>query len=385
MLQFEFSTASRIVFGAGARRQIPAIAKSYGRRACVIVDVTPERAQDTLDGLAGAGIATTVFAVTGEPSVESVESGVEQARAAGADVIVAVGGGSVIDTGKAVAALSTNRRPIMDYLEVVGKGMPLSEPSLPLIAAPTPSGTGAEVTRNAVIKVPEERVKVSLRSATMMPTVALVDPEMTLSVPPNVTASTGLDALTQCIEPYVSCQSNPLTDGIAREGMDRAARSLRRAYENGQDLAARTDMAIASLFGGLALANAKLGAVHGFAAVLGGMYPVPHGVVCAALLPFVMETNVMALQVREPDSPLLPRFDEVARLVTGDAGARAVDGVSWIHELCAALAMPGLRQFGLKAEDFPEIVAHSQRASSMKGNPLKLTDEELTAILHRAL
>lgn len=383
MSQFEFSTASRIVFGVGARRQIPEIARSYGRRACVIVDVTPERAQETLDGLADTGIPVTIFTVNGEPSVASVVAGVEQAR--GADVIVAVGGGSVIDTGKAIAALSANRRPILDYLEVVGKGMPLTEPSLPLIAVPTTSGTGAEVTRNAVIKVPEERVKVSLRSATMMPTVALVDPQLTLSVPPNVTASTGLDALTQCIEPYVSCQSNPLTDGIAREGMERAACSLRRAYENGQDLIARTNMAIASLFGGLALANAKLGAVHGFAAVLGGMYPVPHGVVCAALLPFVMETNVIALQAREPDSPLLPRFDEVARLMTRDAGATAADGVAWIQELCSALAMPGLRQFGLKEEDFPEIVAHSQRASSMKGNPLKLTGEELTAILRRAL
>jgi len=385
MSHFEFSTASRIIFGAGAHKQIAQIAKSYGAHAFVVVDVTPKRAQAILDGLEEAGVPATVYAVTGEPSVESVTAGVEQAKAAGADVIVAVGGGSVIDTGKAVAALSTNRRPIMDYLEVVGKGMPLTEPSMPLIAVPTTAGTGAEVTRNAVIKVPEERVKVSLRSATMMPAVALVDPELTLTVPPNVTASTGLDALTQCIEPYVSCQSNPLTDGIAREGMQRAARSLRRAFEDGKDLAARTDMAIASLFGGLALANAKLGAVHGFAAVLGGMYPVPHGVVCASLLPFVMETNVAVLLAREPDSPLLPRFDEAARLVTGDAGATAADGVAWIQELCAALAMPGLRQFGLKEEDFPEIVAHSQRASSMKGNPLKLTDEELTAILHWVL
>ncbi len=228
-------------------------------------------------------------------------------------------------------------------------------------------------------------MKVSLRSATMMPAVALVDPELTMTMPPAVTASTGLDALTQCIEPYVSAQSNPLTDGIAREGMRRAATSLRRAYEDGGDLAARTDMALASLFGGLALANAKLGAVHGFAGVMGGMYPVPHGVVCASLLPFVMEINVAALHRREPDSPLLPRFAEVAQLVTGDSSATAADGVTWIQELCNALAMPGLGQFGLREEDFDEIIANSQRASSMRGNPLKLTDEELAAILHRAM
>ena len=385
MNAFEFATDDRIIFGAESAARIPDMARGLGTRAFLVLDQFSEPAAGVVDALAEQELLAATYHVYGEPSTDSVAEGVDLARQAECDVVIAVGGGSVIDTGKAVAALVANGGQPLDYLEVVGLGKSLAKPSLPLVAAPTTAGTGAEVTKNAVLKVPDKAVKVSLRSAYMLPTVAVVDPLLTLTMPPHVTASTGLDALTQCLEPYVSCQSNPLTDAIAVAGLHRAARSLRKAYEDGDDVEARTDMALTSLFGGLALANAKLGAVHGFAGVLGGMYPAPHGIVCARLLPFVVETNVRALESRDPHSPLLSRFGEVAKIVTGDEAATVAQGVDWIQELCGALGVPGLAEFGVVEADFPEIVSKSQPASSMRGNPLPLTDEELTAILHQAL
>jgi alcohol dehydrogenase class IV len=219
----------------------------------------------------------------------------------------------------------------------------------------------------------------------MLPRLAVVDPELTYSMPPAVTASTGLDALTQVLEPYVSNQANPMTDAICREGLWRAARSLRRAYQDGSNAEAREDMALVSLFGGLALANAKLGAVHGFAGPLGGLFHAPHGAICARLLPYVMEANVRALQARMPDSPSLARYDEVAQLLTGENTARASDGVTWVQDLCQALDVPPLSDFGLTEGDFPTVVAKAGKASSMKGNPIALTDEELTQILRDAV
>ena len=239
--------------------------------------------------------------------------------------------------------------------------------------------------RNAVLRSPQHRVKVSLRSPLMLPRLALVDPELTHTMPPEVTASTGLDALTQVMEPYVSNKANPLTDALCREGMRRAARSLRRAYEHGDDAAAREDMALVSLFGGLALTNAGLGAVHGFAGPIGGMFPAPHGAVCASLLPHVMTVNVRALQERAPESVALRRYDEIARLLTGNERATAADGVAWVRELCAALRIPPLSAYGMTEADFPALMEKASRASSMRGNPIKLTAEEMEEVLARAL
>jgi len=273
----------------------------------------------------------------------------------------------------------------VDYLEVIGGGQELANNPAPYIAIPTTAGTGTEVTRNAVLISPEHHVKVSMRSPLMLPRVAVVDPALTLSMPPAVTASTGLDAITQLMEAYVSNRANPLTDGICREGLKRAARSLLQAYEDGSNTAAREDMSLASLFGGLALANAGLGAVHGFAAPLGGMFSAPHGTICARLITYVMEANVEALQIRAPTSPALARYGEVAQILTGSATARAADGILWMQDLCVALKVPPLEEFGLKEADLLNVVARSKRASSMKGNPVELTDAELAEILKKAL
>lgn len=383
-MRFEFATATRIIFGQGTIQEVPPLAADMGSRAFVVTGGTIELAEALLDQLKKRRVECVTFDVAGEPTTTAAKVAVEQARQADSDLVIAVGGGSAIDTGKVIAAMLTNTGQLEDYLEVVGRGKPLTARPAANIAIPTTAGTGAEVTRNAVLGVPEHRVKVSMRSPLLLPRVAVVDPVLTQSMPPSITAGTGLDALTQLMEAYVSNQGNPLTDGICREGLRRAGRSLRQAYEDGSNSMAREDMALASLFGGLALANAKLGAVHGFAGPIGGMISAPHGVTCARLLPYVMQANVQALQKRASESTALARYDEIAQLLTGTLTARADDGVAWVQNLCAALQVPPLRKFGLEEQDFQEVVEKARKSSSMKGNPIALTDGELMEILKKA-
>jgi alcohol dehydrogenase class IV len=384
-MAFEFATAGRIIFGSGTSEEFGTLLTEFGKRPLVVRGSDPARTRSLLAGIEAAKIDYSCFEVRGEPTVEQVAEGVSQARRAESDLVIGIGGGSVIDSAKAIAGLATNSGAILDYLEVIGKGKQLSVPGLPCVAIPTTSGTGAEVTRNSVLASPEHKVKVSLRSPYLLPGLAIVDPKLTLDLPPSVTASTGLDALTQVIEPYVSIRANPATDGFCIEGIRRVARSLHRAFEQGQDLPAREDMALASLFGGLSLANAGLGAVHGFAAPIGGMFHAPHGSVCAALLTRVMEVNLRALRERLPDGEALRRYDSVAAFLTGTEKATAADGIRWISELCRVLQIPGLRSYGITENDIPELVEKAAKASSMKANPIVLTPEELTEALRTAL
>ena len=385
-MRFEFATATRILFGPGTLAEVGPAAASLGRRAMVVTGSSQERAAPLLAALAAQGLNITSLQVASEPTTELVKEGLEQARAERCRLVIGFGGGSVMDTAKAISALLTNEGEPLDYLEVVGRGQPITKPAAPCITIPTTAGSGAEVTRNAVLESPEHRVKVSLRSPLILPRLAVVDPELTRTVPPAVTASTGLDALTQVIEPYVSNQANPFTDALCREGMGRAARSLHQAYYNGQDMAAREDMAVTSLFGGLALANARLGAVHGFAGPLGGMLSgAPHGAICAALLPHVTAVNVAALAERAPDSEVLRRYETVAQILTGNDGATVSDGVAWLENVCRALEVPALSTYGLTRADFPAAIKKASAASSMKGNPIKLSEQELEEILSRAL
>jgi alcohol dehydrogenase class IV len=377
-VRFEFATATRIVFGPGTVREIAPAAKAMGRRALLAAGVSPAL-------LGEGGLDCVPLAVDGEPTLEVVRGGVALARQEGCDLVIGLGGGSAIDAGKAVAALLANGGDPLDYLEVIGAGKSLSVPSAPFIAVPTTAGTGAEVTRNAVLASPEHRVKASLRSPLILPRLAVVDPELTFGLPPAVTASTGLDALTQLIEPYVSLRANPMTDLYCVEGMTCAARSLRRAYADGRDPEARTDMSLASLLGGLSLANAGLGVVHGFAAPIGGMFEAPHGAVCAALLPHGMEANIRALRARAPASEPLGRYQTVARILTGDPHAAAEAGLEWVGRLCRDLGIPPLRSYGIREEHLEALVASAAQASSMKGNPIALTPAELTEALARAL
>jgi alcohol dehydrogenase class IV len=379
---FEFATATRIVFGAGRIADVPSIAEQFGHRILLVTGSSQTRSQELFDSLIRRQPTVSIFAVGREPTISMVADGAALARATQAEVVVSVGGGSVIDAGKAIAALATNRADISNYLEVIGRAQPLQEAPLPFIAVPTTAGTGSEVTRNAVLHSPEHRVKVSLRSPLMLPRVAIIDPRLTYGLPPQITASTGLDALTQLIEPFVSRRANPITDAICREGIPRAARSLQRVFQNGADADARADMALASLFGGLALANAGLGAVHGFAAPLGGMFSAPHGALCAALLPDVMQTNLEAAETIG-DAQTIHRYAEVARLL--GAGTSGRDAGDWVRTLCRSLKIPRLGEFGITAESFPEITQRAIQSSSMKANPIALTESQLVAVLQRAL
>jgi alcohol dehydrogenase class IV len=383
-MRFEFATAAQIVFGPGRLAEVGPLAARLGSRALVVTG-SSRRHAGRLHGLLGeAGIASEAFAFAGEPSVATVAAGLAAARRAGAELVIGLGGGSALDAAKAIAGFLGNPGDPLDYLEVVGQNLPLPLPARPWIAIPTTAGTGAEVTRNAVLAVPERGAKVSLRSPHLFARVALVDPELTLGLPPELTAATGMDALTQLLEAYVCSRANPQTDALCVAGLALAARTLPRTFAQPDDLAARTDLALASLWSGMALTNAGLGAVHGLAAPIGGMFPAPHGAVCAALLAPVMAANLAALASRAPDLPALPRYGEIARILTGRPGAGAEDGVRWVRELTRALGIPRLSRHGITPADFAEIATRAQAASSMKANPLPLTAAELSSVLAEA-
>jgi alcohol dehydrogenase class IV len=379
---YSFSTA-QVIFGLGASVGVAAHAARMGRRCLLVTGSRPERCAWLLEELKVMMDDVRQVSLAGEPETGFVRDQTESGRKAGCDVVVAIGGGSVIDAGKALAALIANRGDVYEYLEVVGQGRPLERDPLPMVAVPTTSGTGAEVTANAVLLSPEHGVKVSLRAPSLVPSVAVVDPELTVSLPPRQTCASGMDALTQLMECFVSHAASPLTDPLCRDGMARAGRSLRRAVTCGDDLAARTDMALASLFSGMALANGKLGAVHGFAAPLGGMLGASHGEICATLLPHVMEANINALRAADTSHPALDRYAEVGQILAGEREAMA--GVRFTRALCADLGVRGLGELRLDTSRVDEAARKAALASSMKGNPVVLDHDQLVAILLRAL
>lgn len=382
---FEFATAGRILFGAGVLKKLKSLLPQLGTRCFILTGSGSVPLDPLLAVMNQASFEFVTFRIQGEPDALTVQKGLEKAREAGCDCIVGFGGGSVIDTAKAIAALMTNPGSLMDYLEVVGRGQKIQNQPLPMAAIPTTAGTGSEVTRNAVIASPEHQVKVSMRSPMMIPEIAVVDPELTVSMPPVVTASTGMDALTQVIEAYVSNRANIMTDIIAHEGIIHGGRSLLKAYEDGSDLSAREDMALCSLFGGLALANGGLGAVHGFAGPIGGMFEAPHGAICASLLPSVMKHNLKALEEQDMGGEIRVRYQEVAILLTGNPNAHISDGVKWLENLAQMLNIPGLKAMGISRKDFERIIAKAKVSSSMQKNPIQLGDQTLYAILEEAL
>lgn len=383
-MSFEFATSRRILFGKGAIHNLKALADSLGQRILVVY-APASRGLEWVQTALGGNAAAIPVAVRGEPTVSGIREAVEICRQTHRDLVIGIGGGSALDSAKAIAALATNPGDVVDYLEVIGKNQPLSAPPLACIAIPTTAGTGSEVTRNAVIKSETEKVKVSLRSPLMLPSAAVIDPQLMVDVPAAITASTGMDALTQVLEPYVCLRANRMTDMTCREGLALAATALRRAYHHGEDIQAREDMAWVSLMGGLSLANAGLGAVHGFAAPIGGMFDAPHGAVCARLLPGVTAMNIAALQKRDPDSQVLMRYGEIARLLCRSEKATLDDLVGWLEELCGELEIPDLSAYGMTNNDISPLVEKAQIASSMKVNPVRLENEELVNILAEAL
>jgi len=383
-MRFEFATSGRILFGNGTLQVLSEIAPQLGRNALIVAGGGSVPIKDLSAVLESSGVNWEIFRVEHEPDVPTIQAGIAQAEALRPDFIIGFGGGSALDSAKAIAAMMTNPGNLMDYLEVIGDGKKIPNMPAPLIAIPTTAGTGAEVTRNAVIASHEHKVKVSMRDAKMIPRVSIVDPELTYTMPPSVTASTGMDAFTQVIEAYVSNRANPLTDAIAREGIQHGARSLLKAFKDGKNRAAREDMALTSLFGGLALANSGLGAVHGFAGPIGGMFDAPHGVVCASLLPYVMKYNIKAIQESAKGDEVRDRYSEIACLITGDPNATIEEGVAWIKNLADDLDIPGLNEMGIEKKDFPRIIEKSKISSSMQKNPIELKEDMLEAILSEA-
>jgi alcohol dehydrogenase class IV len=391
MEAFDFFSVTQVVFGAGRWDQLGVFARPLGSRSLLVTNAGDPGdgglVDRTLRLLEQSGVAATCVRQRGEPRVEDVQRAVAVAREQDCDLVIALGGGSAIDAGKAVAGLLTNGGSVLDYMEVIGQGRKLTQPAAPWIAVPTTAGTGAEVTRNAVIGCPEKRFKASLRSELLLPRIALIDPCLAVGVPRHVTACSGMDALCQLIESYTSNRSQPLTDALALRGIQLAARALPRVVAAGDDLEARAQMALAALISGIALTNVGLGAVHGFAAPAGANYPIPHGTVCARLLPPVIEANVAAMRAEDRDHPGLAKYAEIGRALTGtnDSGSAAIEAaVRYLNDLVQQLQIPPLRQFGLTPEGFADLVALARQASSMRYNPVALSDAALTEVLHKA-
>lgn len=374
---FAFATATEILFGRGQAVQAAGRIAALGNRVLLVQGGNPARSDWLARALAGCQV--TRFSVPREPDVELVQAGVDLARQAGVQVVVALGGGAVIDAGKAISALMPAPRPMMDHLEVVGLGLPLDEAPLPFVALPTTAGTGAEVTRNAVIGVPDHARKVSLRDLRMLPRLAVVDPALTDHCPRAITLASGLDAITQVIEPFVSPRANPMTDALCRDAIPRGLAALIRLMA-GEDAAARDEMAWVSLCGGIALANAGLGAVHGLAGPLGGLTGAAHGAICGALLPPVLVANRAA--VADP-----ARLDQVGRWIAGAFGLRDTALPNAARHLAGwarQQGLPGLRDMGIDATAQAKAAEAASSSSSMKANPVPLSADSLRGIMEQA-
>nr|WP_265500384.1 iron-containing alcohol dehydrogenase [Paracoccus beibuensis] len=377
---FAFVTATEILFGRGQVAAAPARIVALGWQVLLVHGRDPSRSQALVQALRGAGCAVTSFTVPREPDMALIDQGVR--AASGTDVVVAMGGGAAVDAGKAIAALLPATRPMLDHLEVVGRGLPLDHPPLPFVAIPTTAGTGAEVTRNAVIGVPDRARKVSLRDQRMLPRLAIVDPALTDGCPRTVTLASGLDAVTQVIEPYICTKSNPLTDALCRDAIPRGLSALVRLMQS-EDPKARDDMAWVSLCGGLALANSGLGAVHGLAGPLGGMTGAPHGAICGALLPHVLVANRRAVT----DDALAARLNEVGAWIgqaLGQRDASVEEAARLLVQWSRQQGLPTLSALGIDAEAQAASAEAAASSSSMKANPARLSVADLRALMQEA-
>lgn len=375
-MSHSFLTPPEILFGADASAKTLEVAARFGSRVFI---VTGGRSFESLP-VAKLIADLPRWSVSGEPDVAGVDEGVRRCLEAKADVVVAIGGGSVLDSAKAVAGVASNGGSVRDYLEQVGDRK-LAAPPLPLVAVPTTAGSGSEATKNAVIRVPDLKVKRSIRHDLLIPRVAIVDPDLSAGAPRPVAASAGLDAFTHLLEGYVSTGAHRMTDALALPGLRMAARGLRTLAEGKPTAESQEGMALASLWGGIVLANAGLGAVHGLVAPLGGRCSIPHGIGCACLLVESMRANLAALRARSPQSPALERYQKVARRLSFDSPEKMVEGLARLRHL---LGVGPLTSYGMTAEDIAPIVKAS-RGGSMKYNPIELTDAELEGILAAAM
>ena len=391
---FAIAALPEMVFGDGVRRRLPELAARYGRRGLVVTGarsfVTTPHWPELQDGLRQAGLNWEQVSVSGEPSPQQMDDIARQYRSQRIDVVIGIGGGSVLDAAKAIAGLLRIEHSVMDFLEGVGPELPYPGPAVPFIAVPTTAGTGSEATKNAVLSQQGAGgFKKSFRHDSLVARVALLDPELLATCPAPLIAADGMDALTQLLESYVSLKANPFTDALALSGIAAVRDSLLPWCDGQGDVAAhRRGMAYGALLSGITLAQVGLGSVHGLAAPLGAFFPIPHGVVCGTLVAACTETNLTALRQRQPESPALPKYAEVGRLLTrrhdleDDAACEAL--LDLLQDWTATLALPALSAYGMREEDIPRVVANC-RGSSMKTNPVVLSDSEVAGILSRRL
>lgn len=378
---FQFMTATRIIFGEGALNNSLSLINNYGYSVLVVTGKDDKRVEPLLGYLKQQNIRYQRLAVHGEPLIAMVEEMAAAGRLFKPDMVVAIGGGSVMDVGKALAGLIPNQGSVYDYLEVVGRALPLTAKPLPCIAIPTTAGTGSEVTRNAVLISAQENVKAAIRSPDLIPDVAIIDPTLTYGTEKSLSARCGMDAFTHLMEAYVCGEPNPLTDMICEEGLRRFATAIIPACEE-DDPKARADMAFASMLGGMAQSNAKLGAAHGLAAALGAVLEAPHGAITAQLAPYVMAENILA--AREAGRiTLLNRYRQLACILTGRHNSEPSDGIVWVQRTLKRLDLPSLPSLGLCNTLFEEVATSALRSNSIKGNPLPLSRERLLHILER--
>ncbi len=384
-MQFSLLLPQKVVFGWDKRSEFGAIAAELGTAAVVVHGSRTLRTSSLWSELMAAleshGVQVVCeLGIHREPTIEDVDAATAMVRSSSptSDMVIGIGGGAAIDLAKAVSAMATNQlgESVRDYLEGVGEGLSIENDPLPMLAIPTTAGTGSETTKNAVISVDDPPCKKSLRSENMIPKIVLIDPELSVTVPQSVTAASGMDAITQLIESYISSRATPLTQSLCIEGLKHALPNMKRAYVDGTDQAARTAMAYAAFLSGVALANSGLGMAHGIAAALGAYCDVPHGLACATLLPIALRTNQTAS--RKQQVILGKLFAKNPHLSKEDAIAASI---SHVEALCDDLSIPKrLRDLGVRKEQLNDIVVGS-RGNSMNGNPRVLTDEELYSIL----
>ena len=378
---FQFMTSSRIIFGEGALINSLSSLNQFGYSVLLVTGKDGTRAEPVVSYLKQQGMRYQQVAIHGEPLIAMVEEMAAMGRKFRPDMVLAIGGGSVLDAGKALAALIPNQGSVYDYVEVVGRNVPLQAKPLPYIAVPTTAGTGSEVSKNAVLRSAQENVKVSLRCPEMLPDLSIIDPTLTYGMDPVMSGYCGMDAFTHLMEAYVCGDPNPLTDMVCEEGLRRLAGAIIAACED-DDPRARSDMSFAALLGGMASANAKLGAAHGLASSLGGRLDAPHGLITAQLAPYVMQENILA--AREAGrADVLNRYRQLACILTGRMNAEISDGIQWTKRTLKRLNLPRVSEYGLCDMMFEEVAEDALLSNAIKGNPLPLNKERLLSILNQ--
>ncbi|MGC9402782.1 iron-containing alcohol dehydrogenase [Vibrio genomosp. F10 str. 9ZC157] len=376
---FQFMTSTRIIFGEGALQSSLSVLNQYGYSVLLVTGKDQSRSDILISYLKAQNMRYQHVSISGEPNITMVEETSVVGRKFKPDMVVSMGGGSVIDMGKALAAIIPNQGDVYDYVEVVGRSVPLKTKPIPFIAIPTTASSGSEVTRNAVLRSGQDKVKVSLRSPDMLADVAIVDPTLTYGTDVHTSARGAMDAFTHLMEAYVCGDPNPLTDMVCEEGLRKLSHSVIAACRR-DDYSARADLSFAAMLGGMAMTNAKLGAAHGLAAALGGKLNAPHSVITSRLAPYVMKENIEAAK-GAGRKDVLKRYIRLAQLVTGRTNVHVEDGVLWVQMMLDKLELPVLSDYGVCSTSFDKVAEDALMSVAIKGNPLPLTKERLVYIL----